>query len=89
MSKVLNKYKNIIPEDAVYIGRPSFWGNPFVLDKDGDREEIIEKYTTWLLSRPDIISKAKKELKGKYLICFCAPLMCHGHVLEYFANEEC
>lgn len=28
----------------VYIGRPSKWGNPFVIEKDGTRKEVIEKY---------------------------------------------
>lgn len=28
----------------VYIGRPSKWGNPFVIGRDGSREEVIEKY---------------------------------------------
>jgi len=43
MPKVLNKYKDGVPAGAVYIGRPSKWGNPFVIGKDGDREEVIAK----------------------------------------------
>ena len=30
--------------NAVYIGRPSIWGNPFVIGKDGTRGEVVEKY---------------------------------------------
>lgn len=37
MPKVLNKHKDKIPPNAVYVGRPSQWGNPFVRGKDGDR----------------------------------------------------
>ena len=29
MPKVLNKRTDTIPPDAVYVGRPSKWGNPF------------------------------------------------------------
>jgi hypothetical protein len=31
---------------------------------------------------------AKRELKGKDLVCYCAPLACHGDVLSRIANEE-
>jgi len=28
----------------VYIGRPSKWGNPFVIGKDGTRKEVVAQY---------------------------------------------
>lgn len=28
----------------VYIGRPSKWGNPFVVGRDGDHEMCVAKY---------------------------------------------
>ncbi len=65
----------------VYIGRPSKWGNPFTIGKDGTRDEVLEKYATWFLARPDLIEQARKELKGKVLGCWCAPKTCHGHVI--------
>ena len=64
----------------IYIGRPSKWGNPFVIGKDGTREEVIEKYRRWLQTRPSLL-KDLHEIKGKRLGCFCAPLPCHGDVL--------
>lgn len=73
----------------VYIGRPGPWGNPFVIGPDGTREEVIEKYRAWLLAQPELIEKARAELAGKILGCFCAPLACHGNVLiEVIANEN-
>lgn len=81
MPKVLNKYHDVIPKDAVYIGRPSKWGNPFVIGRDGSREDVIEKYRVWLLSQPDKVESAKRELSGKDLVCFCSPRECHGDVL--------
>lgn len=71
----------------VYIGRPSQWGNPFVIGPDGTREEVIAKYEEWLTKQPDLIEKAKVELKGKTLGCFCSPLGCHGDVLLKFTND--
>lgn len=88
MPKVLNKYKDVIPKNAVYIGRPSKWGNPFVIGKDGTRDEVIAKYRTWLLAQPAMVESAKRELVGKDLVCFCAPKVCHGDVLIEEANAE-
>lgn len=65
----------------VYIGRPSKWGNPFVIGKDGTREEVIAKYRRWLeTERLDLHDQAVK-LYGKVLGCWCAPEACHGDVL--------
>lgn len=74
-------------EHDVYIGRPSKWGNPFVIGRDGDRAEVIAKYEAWLLSRPALMESARRELRGKRLGCYCAPLPCHGDVLARIANE--
>jgi hypothetical protein len=79
---VLNKYKDRIPEDAVNIMRPSKWGNPFVIGRDGNREQVISKYAEWIKTHPRLIADAKRELNGKYLVCCCAPLPCHGDVLK-------
>ena len=72
----------------VYIGRPGPWGNPFEIGKDGDREEVVEKYAEWLLAQPELVEKAKEELRGKVLGCWCAPKLCHGNILSQIANEE-
>jgi len=71
----------------IYIGRPSKWGNPFAIGKDGTREETIQKYEKYLLSRADLVN-ALPELKGKTLACWCKPLACHGDVLAKYA-EKC
>lgn len=88
MAKVLNKYRDGIPKGAVYIGRPSKWGNPFVIGKDGDRTEVIAKYRQWLLARPELVEAARRELAGRDLVCFCAPKACHGDVLLEVANSS-
>lgn len=85
--KVLNKYKDMIPSDAIYIGRPSKWGNPFEIGKDGNRETVVKKYKEWILKNPKLIDDAKRELKGHDLVCFCAPKLCHGNILLEIINE--
>jgi hypothetical protein len=94
MSKVVHCKRE--PYD-VYIGRPSKFGNPFthIADRNtlaqfvvATREESIAAYEKWIRSQPELMAAAKKELKGKILGCWCAPLSCHGDVLLKIANEE-
>jgi hypothetical protein len=70
----------------VYIGRPSKWGNPFVVGKDGTREQVIATYRQWIVSQTALMA-ALPELKGKTLGCWCAPHACHGDVLADLANK--
>jgi Domain of unknown function (DUF4326) len=72
---------------GVRIDRKTKWGNPFVIGEDGDRSEVIAKYAAWLESKPELVAAAKRELAGKDLLCWCAPLPCHGDVLLRVAND--
>src|SRR6266545_1014886 len=36
------------PPGAIYVGRPTAFGNPFELGRDGDRDEVVERYRRWL-----------------------------------------
>lgn len=85
MPRVLNKHRDEIPADAVYVGRGSKWGNPYRIGRDGNREEVIQKYLEYLV-REKLVSRVREELQGKDLICFCAPKPCHGYVLLHLAN---
>jgi hypothetical protein len=71
----------------VYIGRPSKWGNPFVIGEDGTREEVIKKYEEWIRGRPDLLNDIS-ELKDKVLGCWCSPQSCHGDVLVKILKEQ-
>lgn len=87
--RVRNK-RNGIPAGAVYIGRGSKWGNPFRIayhGREGGRGDVIVKYFEYLKTRPDLI-EALDELKGKDLLCYCAPLLCHGDILLLLANAS-
>ena len=94
MPKVLNKRTDVIPTDAVYVGRPSKWGNPFKIGKDAsgvrwNREQVIELYRAWITDKDssDNLLDDIGELKGKDLVCWCAPLPCHADVLLELANK--
>jgi len=92
MPAVLNFKRHRIPTDAVYIGRGSFlgkpskWGNPFVLGQDGTRDEVCDQYEEWLRARPELMASLH-ELRGRDLVCFCAPYRCHGDLLLRLANQ--
>jgi len=86
MCRVLNKRNvRVMTCNHVYIGRPSKWGNPFVIGKDGNRQEVVRKYEEWLLNNK--LMNDVHELQGKNLVCWCAPLACHGDVLLKYANK--
>ena len=84
MPKVWNlrdKHKVSIPRDAVYIGRGSPYGNPFIGGTHGSRATVIRRFKEEVL--PDLDVSA---LRGKDLVCWCDPLPCHGHLILEKAN---
>ena len=72
MQHVFNK-RGVYPKGAVYIGRGSPYGNPFIIGVHGSRDEVIRRYECEVLPNLDIES-----LRGKDLLCYCAPKRCHG-----------
>jgi uncharacterized protein DUF4326 len=72
--------------DRMYVGRPSKWGNPFVIGRDGTRDQVIAKYSAWIHQQPSLM-RSLGELRGKHLICWCAPARCHADVLMQLANR--
>ena len=79
-----------------YIGRGSYWGNPYSMfggNDEGemdDREEVIRKYKYdfdfGLFPNKD--KKKLTKLKGKRLGCFCKPATCHGDILADYLNSQ-
>lgn len=76
----------------VYIGRPSVLGNPFVLGRDGGRDQVIARYRAHLeqkLAGGDSAITAEidrlaavAQTQQLELACFCAPAACHGDVIK-------
>jgi len=67
-------------EHEVYIGRPSKYGNPYRIGKNGTRLEVIIKFKEWLLGNKELMNDIM-ELDGKILGCHCKPQRCHGDIL--------
>ncbi len=78
-----------MPKTAVYVGRPTKWGNPFKIIPGGISftvEGVVQMYRYTLkeneTKRARWINEHLDELRGKDLVCWC-PLgqPCHADVL--------
>jgi len=79
-----------MPAGALYVGRPSKWGNPFHVGPDCDAEDVVNAYEWWIREQGGRRLLADlHELRGKDLACWC-PLdePCHADVLLRLANED-
>jgi len=65
----------------VRVDRGSIYGNPFILDDDGDRNEVCDAYRDQYLPYKPSILRAIPSLKGKVLVCHCYPKRCHAESL--------
>ena len=82
------------PDQVFYIGRGKGergqWGNPFKITKDRSREQAVMAYERHLLNQlgnKDLGIEDLAAIYGISLGCFCAPLVCHGHVLLLYARR--
>ena len=58
--------------------------NPFKLNKEGTREDVIQKFKTYIVEKINQDPNFKQQLyslRGKTLGCWCKPEQCHGDVL--------
>lgn len=87
-----------MPEGAVYVGRPSRWGNPWHPGLNQDdmggtdfaltREEAVGMYRQmWTTFPRRVLETDLAPLRGHDLVCWC-PLdqPCHADVLLELAN---
>ncbi len=91
-----------MPENAVYVGRPGKWGNPFVVGKPYrdlfgpaqpcTQEMAVKWFRAWLTADDGFGGKRLLEdieaLRGKNLACWCRlDRPCHADVLLEIANR--
>jgi hypothetical protein len=53
-----------------------------------DRAEAIAKFREWFLAQPELVARARRELRGKVLGCWCRPASCHGDVIAEIIDSE-
>lgn len=85
------------PSYDIYIGREwlefqeSKWHNPFHVGKDGNRQEVLAKYKSYILGNEELLL-CLHELEDKILACWCKKpgldQECHGDVLKSLANTN-
>lgn len=86
-----------MPEGAVYVGRPTKFGNPWSASRRGDAQRVVERYRRWLTTTSSqpfgsgvdraVTLIGLHELAGRDLACWC-PLTspCHADVLLELAT---
>jgi hypothetical protein len=85
---VVNKYKE--PYD-VLIMRPSMFGNPYRIEGEYSREDVITFYEIYFRDRVETdtaFRQAVLGLRGKRLGCVCKPKACHGDVIVKWLTEN-
>jgi hypothetical protein len=91
--KVLNIRIHGKPQNSVFVGRPSKWGNPFTWKPETlaeyvvPKDEVISAYESWLKKQKRLLKEAKIELRGRDLVCFCKPSPCHADILIREVNS--
>lgn len=77
------------PASAVYVGRPTIYGNPFPIGNDG-RDACVARYEAWLYApdQAELREQAIAELRGRDLVCWCAPAACHADILLELVNPD-
>lgn len=76
---------------VVYVGRPMFQGgwrlagspfaNPFRVQRTGSAEKAVALFREYLRERPELVERARVELRGMTLGCWC-PRGSACHALE-------
>ena len=91
--------KKLMPGD-VYIGRSnSFYhlpaspfANPFPITVNQNRDAVLEKYEAYIRAKLGKEMSLKIQLihlaDANRLVCWCAPLPCHGDILVKIMKES-
>lgn len=81
MPRVLNlKQLQRWPENAVFCGRGSRYGNPFVI---GVQDRVCDLFEERVLPTLDV-----SNLRGRDLLCYCKPRRCHCDSILRKANAD-
>jgi hypothetical protein len=95
---VLNRHVHGKPQGSVYVGRPTKWGNPFVWDAKLARvsdvavvpkDEVLTRFEEWVRHprQARLVAESRVELRGRDLVCSCAPKPCHADTWLRVANQ--
>lgn len=85
--KILNQHKDSVPDGAIYVGRPSPWGNPFEISPSVTRDQACDMFHAWAFSPEQVQFRGnvRSSLFGHDLVCWCHPRRCHAETLRAIA----
>lgn len=80
--EVINRrdYGGGMPRGCKSVDRNTPYGNPFHISAKMTRDQCIDAFEVWIKTQPDLIERARRELTGFNLACWCAPKRCHANV---------
>jgi len=92
--RVLNRHRDTIPPEAVYVGRGTAFGNPYTHRRGSHsapylvatRDAAIQAFATALFAQPTLLLHVREALRGRDLVCSCTPAPCHADILLRVAN---
>ena len=78
-------------KDEPRMGEPIYfpdegWSNPYRVKDHGPRAMLL--YVEHLEARHELVKRAREQLAGRHLMCWCAPAPCHGEILARLADGE-
>jgi len=85
---------------AVYIGRPTPLGNPFVMNDESERDDVCDAYERWFNEQlasnashaPFTLALRHLETLAAHgdliLGCYCAPKRCHGDTIKAYLERK-
>jgi hypothetical protein len=76
-----------LPPHSTYCGRGTPFGNPYRIGPDGSRDEVIDRYIAERSQDEAFLALVRRQLKGRHLVCHCAPERCHCEWLREVANS--
>ena len=81
-----------MPENTVYVGRPTTYSNPYPVNAHRTASEAVGLFKTFILRLwcgCHWMPAVRRELRGKNLACWC-PLdqPCHADILLEIANGD-
>ena len=83
-------------KDNQYVSITGYFANPHSIGwcvycgKKHNREEAIEAYRITFLNKLRLDVEFVKQvttLKGKRLVCYCVPKLCHGNIIAEYLNS--
>jgi hypothetical protein len=66
---------------TVFIGRPSVFGNPFIVGVHGTRKQCIKQFEQYVWKSQRVLDAIRALKRNAILGCYCTPKPCHGTVI--------